>query len=373
MSEIIARNPLPMLGAAALLKSCHLSFVDGNGFLRIYATANGSRMRMPKDDYSDSLRFAEALEEKIPTDDFGRPLAGVFPTPLGYEGDVPADESLTFERAWRRRSYDFTFVRWGHCYQTMAWQHMQGGVFQELDISANREHYYNILLFPHEKEEFVLVNPNFEIEMCNQRCVTASKGGKSMHFHAVHGFYKGSVVAGIDCAPPFRLSPHWVNQYRFDMDILKKTLGMPPPEEIATIPKGVPVAIEDVSLAGPGDGAMTLAGFCGGRSHFAEWELLKVTYRTPTSALWASTAAYSASHSGQRKIRNEWNKEFQELVLPKLWGKGSPLPVVLQRVWETDKGASKIKANYFMRRLFGLGGIAYKDPKQNIRSAAKNF
>jgi hypothetical protein len=82
------------------------------------------------------------------------------------------------------------------------------------------------------------------------------------------------------------------------------------------------------------------------------WSEIQETYRSSDAAKWADVGLYTQSGSGQRKLKQRWNKEYTEKILRMLAGPhGAPVQSVIKRAWDSDNDPQKVLANYFVRRL----------------------
>jgi hypothetical protein len=200
-------SPL-LVSAAALLTKQRISYVDDGKYTVVKFSPKGNYLhkvlKFPKDGHTDALRFTEALQEKIPLVDGCYPIK-VLPPPLeGKVGSATPAMNSKFYKGWEHRDAALTCFRWDGAFTTLPYLYRQDGVYQEVDLSG--EHYYNILMTRPQKEEFEKVNPEFFFEECPGTCAT--KRGYP-HFHAIHGFYVGSDVGDVGCAPPWRLCDAW--------------------------------------------------------------------------------------------------------------------------------------------------------------------
>jgi len=356
-----------MYGAAALFKKKSMAYVDGHDSLRIGVNLKGEQrwFEIPKDGYSDVNRFTEALTEKLPLIYDARCTFEVFPPPLsGIAAHLSPEDYLAFVRAWEVCVPKYTTHRWGLSFQTLARDYYKEGAVKVLDLSGDAEHYYNIVLTKWEKDVFEKVNPGLKYTLCDEEC-TPLKG--FMHYHGVHGYYRGSSVDGVACAPPFRLCEEWYRLPDFTPNELLDSIEAPGPIDSAALTaRWVPDGYSFTSRwEGSGDGAKVLAEFCEEVWACADWATLCNTYLSSSAAIWASPAAYIPAGVGQDQIRECWDVQFQNLVQPLLRGKGVSVLKILQHVWMIDATATKTMANYFLVKI--VSGVARCAPSGFLR------
>jgi hypothetical protein len=350
MSESMTTDGHPrFVGGAALLRYCGFVFSDCYREMRIKASRDGKvDIKFPKDGYSDAKRLAEALQEKLPFHQ-GWNDVHTYPVPtMGYLGDLLPNEVLDFERAWDRRVPKFTSQRWDSCFQTLGRDYFKDGVAIRLDLSGDVEHYYNVILTNYEKNLFEQINPEMKFELCEEQCTPLKE---FLHWHAVHGYYAGSAVDGVGCAPPFRLCAAWRDIPDFsiggDLDMLERL------DQEAITAK----FFGDQSVSSPEEwdrplqGARVLAGYCEFSQTRADWGAIREAYLSPSSAHWATVKAVTPSEVGQGKLEKMWNEIFRKKILPLIEGSGATLPKVLQTIWEEDDTTGKVLGNYLLRKL----------------------
>jgi len=351
-----------LVSAAALLRSRGMAYEDGDEYMTIWTGLSRYQRRelkIPKDGHSDMFRLSDALRRKIPVFMDNENLMRVIDVPLeGKSGRLSPEAYSLFYSGWQDRVAEFTTRRWGGCFQTTARAYKQRGVVMVLNL-GEIPHYYNIVLSPEEKEEFEDTNPELVFESCDGVCA----GYEDAHFHGVHGYYKGSKVGGIDCAPPIWLDSTWKILQDFPLDQPLDFVAGPDLDgtyaDLVYLPHAAPYWAQEYKAGG---GAWSLAIICEGPQKGwskADWTGLCELYLSPEAASWGLAKAYDCSKAGQRKIKRSWDKTFSDVILPKLRGTGSPIPDVLQQIWRMDRTVSKTFANYLLRRLFTTANPVY--------------
>jgi hypothetical protein len=341
MSEsYFAGEPLPMLGAAALLGMCDMRYADDQNAIRFFdANVAGQCLAIPKDHCSDHYRFDEALQEKIAEVCGDDPIFGVLPVPLGSRrpGSNP-HQWMRFHEEWQKREVMRTTKLWGDCFQSMPWIHKQRGAFVELDISG--EHYYNVVVFPNDIDNFKAKNPEFVMRQCRLQCFTSARGEtvKGRHVHFVHGAYKGSWVAGIDCAPPFRLAKFWRHAFAFRMkslirDYLPHKDGASQVERYSVFGR--------IMTWGYGHGALVLAKMATERGG-ADLKKAFDVFQDQRAAAWASFIAYHKDEKGLNRMEKVSQGHLED-VLDMDWAR-RPFHDILLHIWNLDHTNAKVLA-----------------------------
>lgn len=349
-----------MAGAGALLHSKNLCYVDTPDVFAILSGLDGhdGELVVPKDGYTDSRRFADALREKLPA--FGDFEVGILPIPLtGELGNLDPEEFAAFDEAWKSREAKYTDKRWGQCFQTYARDYMFGDDVIVLEL-GEREHYYNIVFTTAQKLVFEEFNPGLKYELCSEHCAPMKE---FVHYHGVHGYYRGSKIGDVDCAPPLGLTRTWTFTSEFDREEVLKVAEDPRTEHIHPCLSGFSfVAPLDKAWNKPEFGARMLADFCRNSSTRADWGTICQVYRSPIAACWATPEAYYPGLRMLEDIADQWDKKFRDEILPLMKGYGAIFPVVLQRIWEADTCASKIMSSYLVRKLVMTFEVRYVAP-----------
>lgn len=273
-------------------------------------------------------------------------------------GASPADE-WGFKEVWDARTSTHTGRIWGGSFQTKAIDYDDDETgYDVLDLRP-APHYYNVLLTPREMREFSTVNPGLSYIACEGPCMT------KMHYHGVHGFYKGAFVGGVPCAPPLDLIPAWNRLQRFNpMPVAE----MPVDATMATLT----ASEHETPTPGPsieqapqpfGDGALVLAETINQRR---PWSAILEIYRQPITARWASLDGITASKTARQKIQKEWNTTYMEKLMPLLRGEGTPVVEVIQCAWDLDPYPGKNMASYMLRRMVAGDSGIKETPEGNL-------
>lgn len=354
-----------MLGIATLLKANDCQYNDGASVIEI-ETPRG-KFIFPKDGYTDGYRFQEAIARKTAGGNGMICLPAIDGVMVGAK---PADK-WSFKEEWDHREVSSTKAVYGGDFMTKAEDHLDDeDEFQALDLTEDI-FYHNVLLSKRDARDFGKVNPDMDYIPCEGMCMTKP------HVHAVAGKYEGAQVMGLECAPPFDLHPRWGDfpPLRPDMEqvveiAVDKASGML--QQLDTAAQGAAKkqqaaasAVQDKKLgkASAGEGVETLENFI--KSTDTSWTSIKALYSEPKTAKWAAAEHFSTSKSGQKKVKADWNKKFESHILPYLEGEGSPLKMVLEKIWACDSDKRKFMANYMVRRLV-VGGFVQQADNGNL-------
>ena len=254
--------------------------------------------------------------------------------------------------------------------------------FVSIPISTS-EHYLNIVMPNRDVKYFKEANPDFFYTRCDKDCM------KHAHTHAVHGYYTGSVVFGVQCAPPLYLHPTWQQVEKLDAENVRmidaaveraNRVFQPIAQAVAAeaheagpapaggaSASGLPVDISGNRVTW--GGAQTLKDFIDDPD--TKWVDVLGCFRDPESAKWASAKLLTPSRSGQNKIKKAWNERFQAEIKPMIQGAGSPMKDVLVKLWDMDSTEGKVVSNYLMRRLVQGELNVVEDHNGNIYMAGK--
>jgi hypothetical protein len=341
-----------LISVAALLSRQSMSYRDNGVYVIVSCTKKGSefRLKFPKDWCSDALRFASALQEKIPKVNGQTPVK-VLPAALPSDGwGCAPNEAAAFIDGWRKKEMSVTFDKWGGAFLTYACDYKRrDGTFPALNLGS--QHYYNIVIPDKDLDAFHDENLRFHITDClyNSECRQGYP-----HYHAVHGYYARSNVNGVSCAPPWRFSPDWKELAEFipeDGLSGKEKPGVPyagcgiDPDFF--IPKWM-------KSYWPTEGASVLAATCQTPMQDwtrAEWFFLSQLYKGPNAARWALARANESTVRGHKAIRKDWERQYNEDFVPMLNGYGVPIFKALQQIWAMDCTTSKVYGNFLLRRL----------------------
>lgn len=328
-----------MISVAALFKVNNLSLKDGQKCLEI-ETPHG-KIEVPKDGYSDGYRLQEAVVSKTVG---GKGMIYLPAIDGVMVGSTPA-EKWGFKEAWDARTSSTSTAIWGGSFQTKAIDYDDDDDYSELNLTQD-PHYYNVLLTNREKRDFSAVNPSLNYIECTGDCLPKK------HYHGVHGLYRGAVVNGTQCAPPFELLPIWNKLQRFDPESAALVETAVKTAAVTLTPLvSAPASSDPPKSTVPkpsGEGAQALAEII---SQTRPWAAILETYRNPKTAKWASTDGFTTSKSGQNKIKQKWNAIYSEQMLPLFEGEGTPVVTAMQRAWDLDTHENKALANYIVRRM----------------------
>jgi hypothetical protein len=333
-----------LVSAAALLNKHGLSYEETRQDIVIEGPLG--KLKFPRDGWSDMMRFSKALQSKIPLRKKRHVVMVTLPRLSWGAGSAPAVSYSTFMEAWVKKKAEVTFRMWGGAFLTEAHEYERERGYVQLDLAA--EHYYNIAMSYPEWKQFSKVNPAFQMQACQKRCLSGKKSG---HYHAVHGKYSGSFVAGMPCSPPWKFAPDWVKLNILEREAVGWSKG------VAMFPhagKGVPISAPNwLDGYWPIEGTRVLAQICEAPKNDwtdADWSKLCQLYRTPRAARWGLAEAYSPAPSGKHVVCT-LDYYYISNIFPMLEGKGSPVPRILQRIWKADSTAPKVCSIYLLTRL----------------------
>jgi len=337
-----------MISVAELFRFNNLSYEDRSGFIRV-VTQFGA-FEMPKDGYSDAYRLVEAVTSKTRG---GRNMI-VLPNIDGIMTDYTAADKWSFKEQWDDRKTAVSTRIWNGVFQTAAIDYDNNDDYDTLDLEK-APHYYNIVLTPREKRDFITVNPGMEYVECEMDCLSKK------HFHAVHGLYKGAdITFGPNghkalCAPPMNLIEMWEKVQRLNPEnasmvetVVKAAIATLDPLLITPTVNEPPVTVklEETELTGVGANYL--------KSLLTEklaWSKIVERYSRPDSATWSSSERFASTASGKKKIKQRWTAIYSEKIMPLLYHEGTPQQEVLQAAWDLDEASDKTLANYCIRRL----------------------